>query len=746
MNMIKTIFRLTLFTVILLPFALSNLYAQWDDFVYPTVDFTDLDDGATQGAQIYHQIIPDPVTFIQECSLDVCKVLYNHSTEVPFFTTVTYYIESYDGISEKWGAPPHIYIRYSTQWIEHVYNNSGGDLNAVMYETKGVLYHELTHGYQYDDGNGMAIIGTIEGVADCVRTDLGYIPYSYRQPGGNWDDGYKTTGFFLDWLNQEKYPAMRFLPAFNATMDPAQGTNDWSWDEMVTVTGNTVQTEWNDYQAFLNSSFAASFTYDVYNMTVEFTDKTRITSGSLTNWTWDFGDDGSSSEQDPVYVYSVPGTYTVVLTVTDSSNNTDTKTHEVTVPQGSAYCDSRSQSSLEEWISQVTLGTFTNPSDARTYSDFTNLSINLARGQSHSFTLTPEFSGQAFDEYFKIWIDLNGDGDFRDADEDVFDAGTTTQTAINGQISIPASTELISTRMRVSMSAPDKGLVDFTDDGGTITAEYDDSPSGEEKEKAFDNTSQTKYLTFNASSWLQFQFPIGAQKVVEKYTITSANDAEQRDPRGWILQGSNDGSNWTTLDTRIGEDFPQRYQTREFTCIKSTGYEYYRLDMTNNSGTILQLAEVELLGAGDAAPQQDCETFDYGEVEDYTVTIVEGGPVATINVTIGCTPSSGTLPQTMQLWPQLCNDDWFTRTIAGAINLTLANGTSYPNWRAGYTNVGPGSCFSGPFTINLPNLGSLKGDNLFTLTGMDVTPSPYNQPPYSPSGDMDSDTCTFIGF
>jgi len=602
MNMIIALFRLTVSTAILLSFGLPSLHAQWDEFVYPTVEFHDLDNGATQGAQIYHQIIPDPVTFIQECSLDVCKVLYNHSTEVPFFTTVTYYIESYDGISEKWGAPPHIYIRYSTQWIEHIYDISGGDLEAVMYETRGVLYHELTHAYQHDDGNGIAILGAIEGVADCVRTDLGHLPYANRQPGGHWDNGYQTTGFFLDWLNQEKYPAMRFLPAFNETMNPVHGTNDWSWDEMVTVTGSTVQTEWNEYQDFLNSAFAASFTFDVYNMTVAFTDKSRITNGSITSWDWDFGDGGSSSEQHPVYVYTDPGTHTVVLTVTDDTNKTDTRIHEVTVPQGSVYCQSRSLSSLEEWISQVTVATFNHSSDAQPYSDFSDLNITLARGESHPFTLTPEFSGQAFDEYFKIWIDLDGDGDFRDAGENVFDAGTTTQTAISGQISIPGTTELISTRMRVSMSAPGRALVDYTDDGGTITAEYDDSPAGEEKEKAFDNTSLTKYLTFHTSGWLQFQFPGGTQNVVEKYTITSANDAPQRDPRGWILQGSNDGITWATLDTRIGQDFPDRYQTREFTCSNNTAYEYYRLDMINNSGTILQLAEVELLGIGDSDP------------------------------------------------------------------------------------------------------------------------------------------------
>ena len=48
---------------------------------------------------------------------------------------------------------------------------------------------------------------------------------------------------------------------------------------------------------------------------VHFTD----TSGNQpTHWQWDFGDGvGSSSEQNPVYSYANPGSYTVTLTATN---------------------------------------------------------------------------------------------------------------------------------------------------------------------------------------------------------------------------------------------------------------------------------------------------------------------------------------------------------------------------------------------------------------------------------------------
>lgn len=56
--------------------------------------------------------------------------------------------------------------------------------------------------------------------------------------------------------------------------------------------------------------------------TVNFTD---LTTGEPTSWNWSFGDGNSSSIQNPSHTYNTPGSYTVVLTV---SNNTrsDTET------------------------------------------------------------------------------------------------------------------------------------------------------------------------------------------------------------------------------------------------------------------------------------------------------------------------------------------------------------------------------------------------------------------------------------
>ena len=86
-----------------------------------------------------------------------------------------------------------------------------------------------------------------------------------------------------------------------------------------------------------------------------------------------------------------------------------------------------------------------------------------------------------------------------------------------------------------------------------------------------------------------------------------------------------------------------------------------------------------------------------------------------------------------------------TRRIAGHLDLTLASGTFYSNWRAGYTNVAAGGSYNSTWAQQIPALGSVIGTNTFQLVAEDVTPVPYNQPPYAPSGDSATAICTVVG-
>jgi PKD repeat protein len=76
------------------------------------------------------------------------------------------------------------------------------------------------------------------------------------------------------------------------------------------------------------ADFAASPLAGPAPLEVDFTDLSVASpTGPITAWDWDFGDGGTSTEQDPTYEYTEVGIYTVSLTVTDASGS-DTETKE----------------------------------------------------------------------------------------------------------------------------------------------------------------------------------------------------------------------------------------------------------------------------------------------------------------------------------------------------------------------------------------------------------------------------------
>ena len=66
-----------------------------------------------------------------------------------------------------------------------------------------------------------------------------------------------------------------------------------------------------------NQAPTASYTWNVTDLTVDFTDTSIDPDGTVQTWNWDFGDGGSSAVQHPQHTYAVAGDYTATLSVTD---------------------------------------------------------------------------------------------------------------------------------------------------------------------------------------------------------------------------------------------------------------------------------------------------------------------------------------------------------------------------------------------------------------------------------------------
>lgn len=93
----------------------------------------------------------------------------------------------------------------------------------------------------------------------------------------------------------------------------------------------------------------------------------------------------------------------------------------------------------------------------------------------------------------------------------------------------------------------------------------DGNPPNENSPKANDANLATKWLDFNVGGGVTGIGPLiydfGDHKVLGSYALATANDAVERDPTAWTISGSNDGVNFTVLDTQSGIADPAARQT-----------------------------------------------------------------------------------------------------------------------------------------------------------------------------------------
>lgn len=117
----------------------------------------------------------------------------------------------------------------------------------------------------------------------------------------------------------------------------------------------------------------------------------------------------------------------------------------------SSYCNSQGNNVNDEYINRVQLNSIDNVSGAQKYSDFTSISTTLSEGTSYTITITPKWTGTAYNEGYAVYIDYNGDNDFSDSGELVWSKAASKTTPVTGTFTVPTGTIGGATRMRVAM-------------------------------------------------------------------------------------------------------------------------------------------------------------------------------------------------------------------------------------------------------------------------------------------------------
>jgi len=140
------------------------------------------------------------------------------------------------------------------------------------------------------------------------------------------------------------------------------------------------------------------------------------------------------------FYYGETEDYTIVV-----NNNGDTPPTE--------YCGASGDNTYYEWIEAVSVDEFINLSGNNNgYGDFTSSVIDMTAGAVSYIQLQPGFGQGAYPEYWRVWIDLNQNGEFENS-EILFDNDNAPIAGlVSGDLIVPSSASLGLTRMRIAMN------------------------------------------------------------------------------------------------------------------------------------------------------------------------------------------------------------------------------------------------------------------------------------------------------
>jgi PKD repeat protein len=175
---------------------------------------------------------------------------------------------------------------------DSILNNGGSLQSSTTFTLEGITVNLNVTVNSNLAGSVTIPLGKVD---NCRSVDM---TFSYSIPGES-----ETLDVKDVWILAPNVGKLRI-----AVMDDFLIQRGW-----LSITGGTVAGK--SVAEILNptvADFVANPLYGLAPLAVSFTDRST---GSISNWSWDFGDGTSSFSRNPSHVYSKPGTYSVSLTV-----------------------------------------------------------------------------------------------------------------------------------------------------------------------------------------------------------------------------------------------------------------------------------------------------------------------------------------------------------------------------------------------------------------------------------------------
>jgi len=156
--------------------------------------------------------------------------------------------------------------------------------------------------------------------------------------------------------------------------------------------------------------------------------------------------------------------------------------------------------------------------------------------------------------------------------------GALTNVALSGGLIAPTSS-----------GGGDRMVIDMS--LGTITG--GDYQPGYPPTNAVDNNISTLWSGVGVPNYLQYEHPTAF--VPGAYSITAYSEWTTATPAEWTMHGSNDGSNWTELDSQTGVISWSNGEAKMFPVSGTDAYSYYLLSVTavaNGTTYYVQASEI----------------------------------------------------------------------------------------------------------------------------------------------------------
>ena len=111
---------------------------------------------------------------------------------------------------------------------------------------------------------------------------------------------------------------------------------------------------------------------------------------------------------------------------------------------------------------------------------------------------------------------------------------------------------------------------------------------------AFDRSTSDFWETNVSPSYLQIEIPDPENYYIDGY-IMRISKFDNRYPKDWTLQGSDDGNTWDDLDKQTGQNLSGK-EEHKYTLTLRKAYKYYRVNMSNYASSMCSLSHFNLLG------------------------------------------------------------------------------------------------------------------------------------------------------